>query len=523
MWLNGLRVTVGAAISEATYDYDNDGLMIRADLALPAGGTRSMALTRAVDNGTLQGSVLGVVADEFQFNTFGEPSEYLANADGVAVFHAIYGRDKLGRVTTKTETVAGLTSVTDYGYDLAGRLETVSIDGVLIASYAYDANSNRRQITSTAGVVAATFDDQDRLLSHGSETLTYNQSGQLVERSGGSVSSLLEYDVLGNLRRVDISGGTQVEYVFDGLNRRIGRKLNGVLTQGFLFANNLKPVAELDGTGALVSTFVYADSRSTPSFMHKAGHTYRIITDHLGSPRLVIDVDSGAIAQRIDYDSWGAVLLDTNPGFQPFGFSGGLYDRATQLLRFGARDYDPSIARWLSKDPARFRSDLVNLYTYAASDPINLVDNDGLQVDVSYNQRFSIYQEADQMYTIVPDEISVSTHWSVKKSMPQDHRYNSDFPGTYPVDIEPEKMARDIRKHPRCKPGIKVRLFICNAGKGENSFAQKLKEALGGENPVFATEHLAILSSDGTGGTVIDANGDWMANPGEPSGTWREF
>jgi len=40
----------------------------------------------------------------------------------------------------------------------------------------------------------------------------------------------------------------------------------------------------------------------------------------------------------MDYDEFGNVLLDTNPGFQPFGFAGGLSDQRTGLVRFGARD-----------------------------------------------------------------------------------------------------------------------------------------------------------------------------------------
>jgi hypothetical protein len=28
--------------------------------------------------------------------------------------------------------------------------------------------------------------------------------------------------------------------------------------------------------------------------------TYRIVTDHLGSPRLIVDTASGAVAQRVD-------------------------------------------------------------------------------------------------------------------------------------------------------------------------------------------------------------------------------
>jgi uncharacterized protein RhaS with RHS repeats len=73
--------------------------------------------------------------------------------------------------------------------------------------------------------------------------------------------------------------------------------------------------------------------------------TYRLLSDHLGSPRLVLNTGDGTVAQRIDYDEFGRVLTDTNPGFQPFGFAGGLYDRDTGLVRFGARDYDPLTGR----------------------------------------------------------------------------------------------------------------------------------------------------------------------------------
>src|SRR6185503_20943104 len=102
---------------------------------------------------------------------------------------------------------------------------------------------------------------------------------------------------------------------------------------------------------------------NVPDYMVKAGQTYRIITDDLGSPRLVVNVATGAIAQRLDYDEFGVVLLDTNPGFQPFGFAGGIYDTHTSLVRFGARDYDPAIGRWTAKDPTGFKGSSANLYS----------------------------------------------------------------------------------------------------------------------------------------------------------------
>jgi hypothetical protein len=55
-----------------------------------------------------------------------------------------------------------------------------------------------------------------------------------------------------------------------------------------------------------------------------------------GEPRQLCQIPGGT----------GNVTSDTNPGFQPFGFAGGLYDRDTGFVRFGRRDFDPLVGRW---------------------------------------------------------------------------------------------------------------------------------------------------------------------------------
>ena len=156
----------------------------------------------------------------------------------------------------------------------------------------------------------------------------------------------------------------------------------------------MNSIAELDGAGNVVSRFVYSSRANVPDFILKGGNTYRIVSDHLGSPKLVLDTSTGAVIQSMDYDEWGNVIADTNPEFQPFGFAGGLYDTDTKLVRFGARDYDPENGRWTRKDPVLFEggdtnlfgyADSVgeplvetNLYGYALLDPINNIDPLGL-------------------------------------------------------------------------------------------------------------------------------------------------
>lgn len=80
---------------------------------------------------------------------------------------------------------------------------------------------------------------------------------------------------------------------------------------------------------------------------------------------------------RLDYAAFGGVS-GAGVGVIPQGFAGGLYDAQTGLVRFGARDYDPRVGRWVSKDPIRFDATGTNLYAYALSDPVNVIDSNGL-------------------------------------------------------------------------------------------------------------------------------------------------
>jgi RHS repeat-associated protein len=197
-----------------------------------------------------------------------------------------------------------------------------------------------------------------------------------------------------------------IDYLIDGRNRRIGKKVDGNLTRQWLYRDQLNPVAELDGSGTLVAQFVYGTKANVPDYMLKNGITYRILSDHLGSVRLVVDVSTPGltleqrIAQRLDYDEFGNVLADTNPGFQAFGFAGGIYDADTGLVRFGARDYDPDTGRWTAKDPIGFRGFSPNLYGYVLNDPVNKLDPQGLSFLVA-DRNTGILTVYDESFNVI--------------------------------------------------------------------------------------------------------------------------
>jgi RHS repeat-associated protein len=351
------------------YTYDGDGWLT---------GAGALALAWDGDRWTLADTTLGTVTSRFKSNTFGERTRETAAHQETVFYDVAFARDALGRITTKTEALAGVKTTTGYIYDHRGRLKTVTQNGVLAARYTYDANSNRIARTANGVSVPATYDAQDRLLTQGSLTFTYTPNGELLTKTDNATgqTTTYTYDVFGNLTRVDLPNGDRLEYVIDGFNRRVGKKLNGALVRQYVYQSPLQIAAELDANGDMAARYVYG-TRHVPEYVEKDGTTHRLITDHLGSVRLVVNAQTGAIAQRLDYDEFGRVLLDTNPGFQPFGFAGGLYEPATQLVRFGARDYDAETGRWTSKDPIGFAGGDTNLYGYVLNDPVNFVDPNG--------------------------------------------------------------------------------------------------------------------------------------------------
>lgn len=363
------KVNTATALS---YAYDNDGLITTAG---------AETITRNSTTGFATSATVGSVSENYTYSaSYGE----LASIQGkystsTNVYNEVLTRDDLGRVTTKAETVgSGGTDTYSYTFDAAGRLTTVLKNSAAYSSYTYDSNSNRLSVTRGGVTTSAAYDEQDRLVTFGTKTYSHNDAGERTGVSDSSVSpaavTSYTYDVFGNLKSVTLPSGGTISYVLDGWGRRSGRKVAGVMERQFVWFDAIRPAGELNASGVLVSQFIYGLKGNVPDYIIKGGVNYKVMTDHLGSVVAVVDSATGTVAQAISYDEFGRVLSDTSPGFQPFGFAGGLYDWDTKLVLFGARSYDAETGRWLSKDPILFAGSDTNLYGYVMNDPVNFVD-----------------------------------------------------------------------------------------------------------------------------------------------------
>jgi RHS repeat-associated protein len=370
------------------FGYDRDQLLTCASPTTcnPPG---SDALTLGRNSAGLVSTLaLGGTTETVTYNAFGELARQTATFGATPLLDITYDaagveRDSLGRIVQKTEVIGGATNVYHYTYDHLRRLTDVTLNGSLAEHFEYDANGNRTLATNAAAGTSytGTYDDQDRLLSYGPFDFTYTANGELETKKNRTTGEewIFDYDALGNLLSVGLPNGDLVEYLVDGMGRRVGKKKNGTLLKQWLYHDALKPVAELDGSGNLVSQFVYGSKGNVPDYVRRGGNTYRVISDQLGSPRYVVNVaNANDVPFTASYTSFG-VATGTGLDWIPFGFAGGIYDADSGQIRFGARDFDFASGRWLTKDPLRFAGSR-NLYLYVADDPVNSVDPTGLMI-----------------------------------------------------------------------------------------------------------------------------------------------
>ena len=392
----------------ATYAYDADGLItsITDSATLPNDAFNINRGPSGRISSTDFDDASHVVATTRTYDAFAQLKEvvYTNRSSGatIAKFTAL-DRDELGRLSIARSTLDG---VFQYHYLPAGFLDAVWVNAdpksdLPTYEYSYDVNGNRLgfEDRSQAQVAswAATYDDQDRIATYlcdpaktrGCGTGTayqYDYADDLsladrIDQIAGT-ATYYDYDLWGDLLAVQTPSGATYSYTVDPHGHRIARTRSGSFQFALVRDTDGRVLAQTDSQGNIISRFYYATSSYVPDLMYsnKSGSWawYRFVTDLRGSVRLVVDASTGALAQRMDYSPFGRVLNDTNPGFQPFGFAGGLYDPDTGLVRFGARDYDAITGRWTNKDPIRFDGGDTNLYGYVMQDPVNLVDPSGL-------------------------------------------------------------------------------------------------------------------------------------------------
>lgn len=236
------------------------------------------------------------------------------------------------------------------------------------STYTYDAVGNRtdRPATVQAG---------NRLTYFDGVTMTYDGDGNLLTKTGPSLSQGFSWNGLGQLVSVTTNGNVTT-FGYDGLGRRVRKTYNGVTTRYLYDGNDL--VMQLDASGARQLEFSYYPGIDHPLAVRSPGSgiTYWYATSQPGNVTALVNA-SNQVVNRYEYTPFGRTLSATEQVVQPFRFAGRQFDSETGLYYNRARYYDPTVGRFISEDPIGLAGG-VNQYAYAGNDPINGIDPSGL-------------------------------------------------------------------------------------------------------------------------------------------------
>ena len=169
MTLSAMSINGGPPVD---YVYDHDGLATQVG---------QIHLSHDPQNGFLTGTTLGGITESITYSLFGEIQSETVAFNSVNIYSVLYTRDKLGRITERTETISGGAPETfEYLYDTGDRLTQVKKNGTTTANYTYDSHDNRLSYTGLSGVpMNGVYNNRDQLLSYGGTTYTYNHNGEL--------------------------------------------------------------------------------------------------------------------------------------------------------------------------------------------------------------------------------------------------------------------------------------------------------------------------------------------------------
>jgi RHS repeat-associated protein len=280
---------------------------------------------------------------------------------------------------TKVTTSGGVTS---YTYDALNRLTSWTNPASQITQYAYDPVGNRLSIVAPSGTTTYAYDAADEMLTAGTTTFTYDGNGNQRTKTTGASTLTYAWDALNRL--VAVTGGAaNTTYQYDGDGKRLAQQAGA---QSYQYVNDttasLPVVLNENGPDGNIDYLYGRQMISATSPAFKNYYQY----DGLGSTS-VITGSTGAGKEAYTYDPWGTLLnaSDALGTKNKYKFTGEAFDSNTELLYLRARYYDPTLGRFLSRDPLQgvpTEPQSLRGYQYALNNPVLLTDPSGKIVPI---------------------------------------------------------------------------------------------------------------------------------------------
>ncbi|MDO3527585.1 RHS repeat-associated core domain-containing protein [Ralstonia pseudosolanacearum] len=377
------------------------------------------------------------------------------NYDAASRISAYTHTDTSGSTGSSTATAANQT----FGYDDQNRLISY-LPANSSQSYSYDANGNRTGQTIGGASYTQTIDPASNRQTASTGPAATTNSYDAAGNQTGDATTTYSYSDRGRLASVS-KNGTTTSYLYNGLGQRVVKSGTNVPTGAtrYVYDGAGHLIGEYDQSGNAIEETVYLDD--TPVATVKNGTPYYIYADQIDTPRVITDTNNLMVWRWDQADPFGATLPDENPtslGSFTYNlrFPGQVYDVETGKHYNANRDYDPAGGRYVQSDPIGLNGGQPSTYAYVDSNPISVIDPDGLKKIILLpptdpNYPAAVNAADDPNLCIV---ISHGSNQTVNHMNAQQLNKRLAILG--------------------CKPKQPVKLDACRTGQGESSIAEQL-------------------------------------------------
>jgi RHS repeat-associated protein len=212
------------------------------------------------------------------------------------------------------------------------------------------------------------------LKSNGSsKTFQYNADGTM--KTDGLRTLALTYNYLKLPRTVNRGTTSTVTYIYDATGNKLAVSQDGTAKNYYC--------GDFVYDGSLAVSYILTPNGQLTRNPSTGAYTSQYnITDHLGNVRSVVS-SSGTVLQSTDYYPFGLAFSDSYIASNRYLYNGKELEDYTLgttylgTLDYGARHYDPRIARWTVPDPMAEKYYGVNAYGYCKNAPNDYIDPNG--------------------------------------------------------------------------------------------------------------------------------------------------
>lgn len=341
--------------------------------------------------------------------------------------HAFAGRTKQWKYSYNVLGQISGDGEDNYSYDLLGRLRTAGVkrfdNSIVSQTFDYDAFGNMVSLIFGGNYLdlsgGFTFNSADpallknRLPANSTTGAVYNGQGNLIAVNASPAKTPLNmtYDALGRITSLtnhDTGITEDYRYSADGLraviderngNSFLGRKLNIYNESRFLVSQyNHTPKGD-----QWKKDIVYMGSKEIAEIDAQGVHV--TLTDHLGSPRVLVNPDGSVVEQKF-LPFGGPLASPTNSAKFAKGFTNHEQTDASGLIYMQARFYLPMWGRFASPDPGRDQhfeeTQSWNIYSYVRNNPVMMTDPTGM-VAITPDDEEVLSPNARKLQSMMPN------------------------------------------------------------------------------------------------------------------------